>query len=177
MREIANNLWNEAPAIQNDCVKVLYEIGAIQPGLIAGHVDHFFRLLQSNNNRLVWGGMTALAAIADLRAAEIYARRALVMNAIEAGSVITKENGIKTLAAMAASAPARRQKLFPVLLRYLATCRPKDVPQYAEKIQVAVAAANRADFERVLNQRLADLRGAQAARVKKILKRLERRSG
>jgi hypothetical protein len=31
IREIAKNLWNQDAAVQNDCIKVLYEIGAIQP--------------------------------------------------------------------------------------------------------------------------------------------------
>jgi hypothetical protein len=175
IREIAENLWNAEVDIQADCIKVLYEVGAIRPQLIAGYVDDFLKLLQSKNNRLVWGGMTALAAIADIKAAEIYAQRAVLLRAMETGSVITNDNGIQTLARVAASAPARRQKLFPLLLRYLETCRLKDVPQYAEKIQLAVGPAQRAGFKRVLEKRLAGMSSAQAARVKKILRDVEKR--
>ena len=62
IREIAENLWNENAEVQSDCIKVLYEIGASEPGLIAGYAGEFLKLLGSKNNRLVWGGMTALAA-------------------------------------------------------------------------------------------------------------------
>ena len=175
IREIAENLWNADAAIQADCIKVLYEIGAIEPALIAEYVGDFLKLLHSKNNRLVWGAMTALAAIAELKAADIYAHRALVLHTIETGSVITKDNGLKTLAIVAATAPARRQTLFPILLRYLETCRPKDVPQYAEKILVAVTTSNRADVKRMLEKRMTDMSGAQATRVKKILREIEKR--
>lgn len=174
IREVVENLRNADARVQADCIKVLYEIGATHPALIAGYVDDFLKLLQSKNNRLVWGGMTALAAIAELKAAEIYARRALILRTLETGSVITKDKGLKTLAVVAASDPARRQTLWPYLLRHLETCRPKDAPQYAEKIQVAVSASQRVEFIRVLEKRLADMTGAQVARVKKVIRAVEK---
>src|SRR5713226_4722379 len=72
IREIAQNLWNENADVQSDCVKVLYEVGALEPRLIAGYAGDFLRLLGSKNNRLVWGGMTALAAVAEVSAAELF---------------------------------------------------------------------------------------------------------
>ncbi len=47
IREIAENLWNKNKDIQADCIKVLYEIGYIEPGLIAGYVEDFVKLLKS----------------------------------------------------------------------------------------------------------------------------------
>ena len=35
IREIAENLWNKDKNIQADCIKVLYEIGYIEPKLVA----------------------------------------------------------------------------------------------------------------------------------------------
>jgi len=102
IREIAENLWNENPAVQADCVKVLYEIGYRKPELIADYADDFLKLLKSKNNRLVWGGMTALGTIAALKADFILKHRVEVITAIENGSVITVDNGIQTLALAAA---------------------------------------------------------------------------
>src|SRR5579859_1218403 len=138
LREIAENLWNADVEIQSDCVKVLYEVGALEPGLIAGYAADFFRLLGSKNNRLVWGAATALAALATVSAAEVFASWQVLRDAVETGSVITADNGIKALALVAATSPARRKAVFPYLLSHLATCRPKDVPQRSEKIAVAV---------------------------------------
>jgi hypothetical protein len=170
--EIAQNLWNANPAIQSDCVKVLYELGAIEPELIAGYAEDFLKLLGHKNNRLVWGGMTALAAIAPLRAAELFEHWPTLRQATEAGSVITADNGIKALAAIATSGDAPRQAIFPYLLQHLAACRPKDVPQRAEKIAVAVNASNRQQFSAALEQRMDDLSPTQAGRVKRVIKQV-----
>src|SRR5512144_246793 len=67
IREIAENLWNKNKGIQADCIKVLYEIGYIDPGLIADYAEDFIKLLNSRNNRLVWGGMIALGTVAQLK--------------------------------------------------------------------------------------------------------------
>ena len=66
IREIAENLWNKDKNIQADCIKVLYEIGYLEPKLIADYAEDFVKLLKSKNNRLVWGGMTALAEVAKV---------------------------------------------------------------------------------------------------------------
>ncbi len=170
LRELARNLWNEDPEIQSDCIKVLYEVGALEPRLIAGYADDFIKLLGSKNNRLVWGAATALAAIAEVSAAELFASWQTLRDAVESGSVITADNGIKALALLAATRPARRQAIFPYLLQHLNTCRPKDVPQRSEKIAAAVDASNQAAFVATLQKRMGDLSTAQAARVKKVIK-------
>jgi len=52
IREIAENLQNDNPSVQADCLKVLYEVGFKSPSLISGHVEDLLRLLGSENNRL-----------------------------------------------------------------------------------------------------------------------------
>lgn len=174
VQEIAANLRNDNAAIQSDCVKVLYEVGYLDPTLIAPYAADFLDLLRSRHNRLVWGGMIALSTIADLAADAIDPRRAEIMRAMEQGSVITVDAGVATLAKVAATSDERRQALFPYLLEHLRTCRPKDVPQHAEKIVVAVDASRRDEFIRTLERRLPDLSASQAARIKRVIKRAEK---
>jgi hypothetical protein len=171
IHEIAENLWNENAEVQSDCIKVLYEIGASEPLLVAGYAADFLRLLGNGNNRLVWGGMTALAAIAEVSAAELFKSWPTLRDAVETGSVITADQGILALARLAATDPGRRKAIFPYLLKHLAGCRPKDVPQRAEKVAAAADGGNRAAFVAALEQRLDELSEAQAARVKKVIKR------
>lgn len=174
IREIAENLWNKDRRIQADCVKVLYEIGYIDPGLIADYAPDFLKLLNSRNNRLVWGGMTALSTVAGIRADYIRANLDKILKAMAAGSVITVDNAVRTLA-LAGSNDAYRADIFPYLLGHLRTCRPKDVPQHAEKCLPAVDAGNREDFIAVLEKRMDDLSGSQITRVKKVIKAVESR--
>lgn len=174
IREIAENLWNKDKNIQADCVKVLYEIGYIDPSLIADYAEDFLKLLKSRNNRLVWGGMIALSTVAELRADLLYAHLNEILKVMNAGSVITVDNAVKALA-LAASKDDYRSSIFPHLLEHLRTCRPKDVPQHAEKSLPGVDASNKADFITVLKKRMEDLSGPQITRVRKVITEAEKR--
>lgn len=172
--EIADNLWSENADIQGDCIKVLDEIGLINPELVADYVGDFLRLLSHKNNRLVWGGMAALASIAYLRPDEIYKQLSAVREAMESGSVITMDNGVKVLAMVAASSQARNKKVFPYLLAHLATSRSKEIPQHSEKTLPAVTANNKAEFIATLEKRLKQLTPPQLKRVQKVIKAAEK---
>src|SRR3990170_344616 len=98
IREIADNLWNKDRHIQADCIKVLYEVGAIEPKLIAAYAEDFVKLLKSRNNRLVWGAMTALAEVARADPHVVFTHLNEVKKAKETGSVITVDNAVSALA-------------------------------------------------------------------------------
>jgi hypothetical protein len=167
--EIASGLFHKEANVRNDCLKVLYEIGYLDPALVGDYSGEFVRLLKSRNNRLVWGAMIALSTIAGVRAAEIYAHLPEILKAMQSGSVITVDNAIKTLALLGRDDAARRREVAPILLRHLATCRPKDVPQHAESSLPAVDAENKAAFIQVLEKRRTDLSAAQLRRVNKVI--------
>lgn len=170
IREIAEALWDKNPNIQSDCLKVLYELGYLAPELITDYTGDFLSLLKQSNNRMVWGGMIALSTVADLKAAEIFPHIDEIVQVMEKGSVITMDNGIKVLALVASQKGEYRKVIFPILLDHLKTCRPKEVPQHAEKSLPAITAGNKSDFVHVLEKRLEDMTASQAARLKKIIK-------
>lgn len=175
IREIAENLWNENRNIQSDCLKVLYEIGYLDPELIADYAGDFLNLLKSPNNRMVWGSMIALSTIAVIKAEVIFNQHEEILKAIEKGSVITRDNGIKTLAITASRNDEYKKKIFPYLLKHMESCRPKDVPQHAEKIVVAVDSTNKNRFIEMLEKRMVNMTKSQASRVKKVIKEAEKR--
>ena len=175
IREIAEALWDKNPNIQSDCLKVLYELGYLAPELIADYTGDFLSLLKHPNNRMVWGGMIALSTVAGLKAAEIFPHVNEIVQVMEKGSIITVDNGIKVLALVASQEDEYRKFIFPTLLDHLKTCRPKEVPQHAEKSLPAITAGNKSDFIRVLEKRLEDMTASQAARLKKIIKIAEKR--
>ena len=170
IREIAENLWNKDKNIQADCIKVLYEVGAIEPNLITDYTEDFVKCLRNKNNRLAWGGMTALAEVAKADPDSVFKHFDAIKKAKETGSVITVDNAISTLAFTAAANRKYNESIFPYLLQHLAGCRPKEVPQHSEKTFPAVNASNKADFIKVLEKRLEDLSGSGLSRVKKVIK-------
>ncbi len=175
IREIAENLWHKNANVQSDCVKVLYEVGYLKPELIADYAADFVKLLSSKHNRLVWGGMIALSTIAGLKADELYPLREQIIKAMDKGSVITVDGGVMVLAAIASKNETYQQELFPYLLNHLKTCRPKDVPQHAEKTVVAINARNKGAFIAALEKRLEDMSTTQAARIRKVIKQVTNR--
>ena len=168
--EIAENLWNRDKNIQADCIKVLYEIGYLEPKLIAGYAEDFVKLLKSKNNRLVWGAMIALAEVAKADAEVVFKNLDAIKKAKETGSVITIDNAISALALTASADPKYNEAIFPYLLGHLSSCRPKEVPQHAERTFPAVNSGNKNEFIKILEKRMEDLSGGGLARVKKLIK-------
>ncbi len=173
IREIAANLTNPDKGIQADCIKVLYEIGYIDPALIADYAEDFLKLLTSRNNRLVWGGMIALGTIASLRADFVFAHRTEIEKAMDGGSVITVDNGVLALARAASKDGKYNKAIFPYLIKHLETCRLKDLPQHAEKTLPAVTLSNRSQFATLLTRRMKDAGGSALVRLKRVLKAAE----
>ena len=170
IQEIAENLWNKDKSIQADCIKVLYEVGYIEPKLIANYVDDFVKCLKSKNNRLVWGGMTALAECAKANPDAVFNHFDAIKKAKESGSVITVDHSISALAITASANATYNKAIFPYLLKHLSTCRPKEVPQHAERSFPAVNRENKDEFIKVLEKRMEDLNGGGLARVKRVIK-------
>jgi hypothetical protein len=173
IREIAQNLWNKDKNVQADCIKVLYEVGYIDPALVAPYAEDFIKLLKSRNNRLVWGAMIALSTVAELKADIIIAHLDEIRKIMKSGSVITVDNGVAVLARAASKGNKYNQAIFPFLIQHLKTCRPKDVAQHSEKTLPAVNASNRDTFIKVLEKRMEDLSGGGLARVRKVIKQVQ----
>jgi len=135
IEEIIENLTCKDKKIQYDCMKVAYEIGQVKPELISKYVLTFIELLKSSNNRLVWGGMMALATIAEVASETIMAHLAILKSAMKVGSVITIDKGVLTLAKLAAVSKENNDVIFPILLHHLENCRPKEIPQHSKSTQ------------------------------------------
>ena len=172
IKEIAENLQNKNQNIQNDCLKVLYEIGYLKPDLITDYIQDFLTLLRSKNNRMVWGAMIALATIADKKPNEIYAKIGDVTVAMNKGTLITLVWGIKALAKVAAADKTYKQKIFPILIAQLKKCIPRDVPMHAESILPAIDAQNKQEFLSILEARKLEMTTSQCARLKNVIKNL-----
>ena len=173
IQEIAENLWNKDKKVQGSCISVLEEIGLTAPELITAYTADFLKLLASKNNRLVWGAMILLSLVAAKRPQEIFDQVDVVKKAMETGTVITLDKGIKTLAIVAEVNETYNKALFPYLIALLQTCRKSSVAQYAESMLYAVTAENQTQYMNVLNQRLDTLSSSQQKRVKKLLRMLK----
>jgi hypothetical protein len=174
VKELVEHLHDANPNIASDCIKTIYELGMIDPAMIEEYTGEFVKLLPSRNNRMVWGAMITLSTIADRQASRLYADLDLIKKTTLGGSVITTDNGVKILGLIGSTNEEYREAVTPFLLEHLRTCRPKEVPQHAESSLPAISKENCVDFITVLNDRLPDLNSGGLARIKKIMKRVEK---
>ena len=173
IKEIVEGLYNEKEQIANDCIKVLYEIGERDPNLIAEYVFNFIKLLKDKNNRLVWGSMIALSKIASLKSKEIYENIETVRKAYEKGSVITVDNSISVFAEISKANIKYEKVIFPIIIKHLKECRPREVPQHCERAFVCINKNNAQEFTKILRERIGSLSESQQKRVSKIIKKAE----
>ena len=156
IRDLVDNLSNKNKHIQNDCIKVIYEVGEIDPSLIAQYTGEFIRLLSHKNNRLQWGAMTAINAIVPEKPKEVYAALPKIMAAAESGSVITNDYAVNILVKLGAH-KQYEQNVFALLIELIVKSPVNQLPTYAEKALPYVNAKNKSIFIDTLNARLPDV--------------------
>jgi HEAT repeat protein len=157
-------------AVQNDAIKVLYEIGERAPELVAPHADAIFALLGSKNNRNVWGAMSAIDTIAGVKAKQVAAHLDDILHAADKGSVITRDKAMSTLAKLAR---AGEPKAMPALLERLEDAPINQFPMYAELAATAATATHKARLTAILQARIETIDApARRARVEKVLRKL-----
>lgn len=175
IKELVDNLVNKDKNIQSDVIKVLYEIGERRPELIAKYYKEFGKLLESKNNRLVWGAMTALDAIVITEHKGVYGLLARILAIADGGSVITKDHAVGILVKLA-SLKQYADSCVPLLLEQLMKSPNNQFPMYAEKSLAVINKNNRKRFEEVMTNRVEGLeKESQKKRVIKVLKIIGRK--
>lgn len=175
--EIAAGMKGKDQTVANDCIKVLYEIGARNPGLITDYVFDFIDLLSSKNNRMAWGGMTALAEIADICADNIMTRIETVYRAYSTGSVITIDNSMTVFAKLCLAGDRNQAKIFPLLAAHFQKCRAKEIPQHFERISICLNVHNSKEIMDVIKGRSGELSDSQLKRVNRTIKLISKNDG
>src|SRR5882724_88044 len=156
VKELVENLSNKGTNIQNDCIKVLYEIGAAKPELIATYYKEFAKLLDSKNNRMVWGAMTALDAMALNEPKAVFGMLSKILATADAGSVITRDHAFGILAKLG-TLKQYSESCFPLLVEQLMSCPNNQFPMYAEKSLAIATDQNKDRLKKVLNARIENL--------------------
>jgi len=173
IRELIDNLNNKSKDIQNDCIKVIYEIGALNPKLIADYYVDLLKLLDSSNNRLQWGGMTALNTIVVENPEIIFKNLAKLVDVAEKGTVITKDNLMAILIKLC-SIKKYSEDTFSLFNEQLINCPTNQLPMYAENAMTIINDTNKTQFIKTLTSRLGDIeKQTKKARVEKVIKKVD----
>lgn len=172
--ELVALLTHKDKAIQSDSIKAVYEVAGLAPKLVAKHIKDIASLLRSKNNRMVWGAMAALHALAPAKPDAIYALLPDILETADKGSVITKDRTVGILIALA-NTFTYREEATDLLLAQLQTAPNNQLAMYAEQSLPVMSHHNKEQFLAVLEQRMHDLeKDSQKKRVEKVLKKLHK---
>lgn len=174
VKELVDGLAHKNKALQSDCIKVLYEIGEHSPALVSAHASVFLDLLNSKNNRLQWGAMTALDAITNEVPDIIYGNLVQLLDAAHQGSVITKDHAIAILIKLCMF-DDYRESAFILLMHQLKTYPTNQLPMYAERTLVIIDKENKEAFAELLMSRMDEIeQESKKNRIRKVLKKVEK---
>ncbi|MFT3795470.1 hypothetical protein [Flavobacterium sp.] len=170
--ELVALLQHTDKAIQSDSIKVIYEIGALNPKLVARHHAALAQLLDSKNNRLQWGAMTALGTIALEKPEFIFEQLPKLVEVAEKGSVITKDHLMAILIKLYAL-PQYATAIFALFNEQLLQCATNQLPMYAEQMLPKIGAEHKIQFIQTLTSRLGDIeKETKRKRVEKVIQKL-----
>ena len=173
VKELVENLTNKNRGIQSDCIKVLYEIGERNPALIAGYYKEFGSLLESKNNRLVWGAMTALDTIALKEPQGVYNLLSKILKVADGESVIARDHAVGILVKLG-TLRQYKDNCLPLLIEQLIRCPNNQFPMYIEKSLLVIDEGNKPRFQEVIKNRVDQLdKESQKKRVAKVLKKID----
>lgn len=159
--------------IRRDCIKTLYEIGERQPDLIAHYLEAFLPLLQSKDNRMQWGGMSAISSMAGHHPLKVYRHLPKIMAAAEVGSVITRDHAVKTLVKVGTHTE-HREEIFQMLHEILIGTPVNQFASYVEETLAIIDEAHRDRFIQTIKERLPEMNTeAKKKRLLKVLKKLQ----
>ncbi len=170
--EIYSYLDDANKSIASDCLKVLYEVGYLAPELIVGYCEDFFKLLESKNNRMVWGSMIAIANIAKIDPSLVYAKKDLIIDKVETGSLITQVWGIYALVNMIAGNSYYFDEFKNYLFSVLAHTRAIDFTKRAITISEIVEEADKEEFKSILASGLDKVSKSARKKLEKLIRDL-----
>lgn len=172
--ELVRLLNDKDKNIQSDAIKVLDETGTLKPELVMPYIAELVKLLQSKNNRMVWGAMAALSALALAAPAILYNKLGAILDAAAKGSVITKDHTVKILTILAGT-PAYTDDCITLLLDQLKDAPVNQLPTYAESAATIVTANYKPDMARILSERLHEMtQDTKQRRLTKVLQKLQK---
>lgn len=172
--ELITHLADMCTAIQQDCIKVLYEVGEREPALMVPHTEVFMNLLVGKNNRLQWGSMTALNCIAKVAPERIYKVLPKILKTADSGSVITRDQAVNILINLA-TVPEYNTDMMELLLEQLSHCPTNQLPMYAERALPVIVDESKYACIELLTLRLETMeKESQRKRIEKVIKKLKK---
>jgi HEAT repeat protein len=171
VKELVDLLDHKKKNIRFDAIKALYEAGEIKPELLAPYLSKFIDLLGTKDNRMQWGAMSAISAIAPLGADEIYEALPLIIKTADQGSVITRDKYVLILSKLG-TVKQYNEEVYTLLEEQVLKAPINQLPMYAEKTTEILTPTTRDRFVAAVKSRMEDVeQESKLKRLEKVLKK------
>jgi len=158
--------------IQKDCSLTLAWIAERKPQMVSPYVDYFLEKLQDPINRVIWGSMMSLTAIAAFEQDKLYQNLPRIMDAMDAGTVVTRDHGYRILVTLYQNKKFQ-EDVFLLILEQLSKAPSNQLGQYVERIMEVLDAKHKNDLIAILEERFSDIvNDHHIKRLEKNLKKL-----
>lgn len=160
--------------IASDCIKVLYEIGVLNPKLITTFAPVFLEYIKHKDNRLQWGSMTALSCISKIETDFVYEKLPEILDAANIGSVITKDHAFNILIELCTKSKYY-SSVFPLLNEQLLLAPNNQFPKYIEQTYTVFKLEDKELFLKTIEAKIDSIEvPSKRKRVEKILQKLKK---
>lgn len=146
------DLLNKKAAIRHDAIKALYEVGDRKPELIIPFTKNFLALFHQPDNWLIWGAMSALYTISKSKPELLVDRLTDILDAMDSGSVITRDHGIYILCNIA-RIKKHHADCIDLLLEQIEKAPINQMPMYAEKVAEVISPPFVKKLEKIIRSR------------------------
>ena len=175
VKELIMLIRDKKAAVRHDAIKVLYEIGDRKAGLIIPYKREFLELFHQTDNWMKWGAMSALFAISNSRPEMLAPHLTEVVDAMDSGSVITRDHGIYILCKVS-TIKKYHDDCMELLLEQIEKAPVNQVPMYAEKMAEVISPPYARKLDKILNSRKDVMEiPSKQKRIEKLLKKLSGR--
>lgn len=142
--------------LQKDCALTLAWIAEAKPELIAPYVSYLIGKMNDPINRVIWGSMIALSGIAHLVQDELYEVLPTILDAMDAGTVVTRDHGYRILIVLYQN-KKYQDDLFHLILEQISKSPSNQIGQYSEKLIAVMEVEHRDALIHVLEERREDV--------------------
>ncbi len=154
--ELIENTANKIENTQADCIDVLSEIAKYKPELLVEYDAFFIQLLNNRNRNLMLGSLAILDYITRLKPHSIYKNLPKILEVADSGLLVSKEHGISILLQLISDEKYAKEA-FGLFLDQFRTCAINLVVKYAEKAAGLIGDTYKAEFVKVLHQRMREV--------------------
>ena len=161
----ARTLESDNASAASQAARILDEVVALKPEVVAPHIERLVRMLSSENPRVVQTCANALPVLARVAPAKVARHLERLRSGYDAASDVAKDGMVRTFVALCTASVAYQKRVIDVLEKALSGAEPKTLLRWTEVVLPALKGEPHAQARAVVEQRVPELPRPQAEKI------------